>query len=170
MTLSNTEQQSSDVRKRLRELVEYVEELVRQAEKPVFALSEYHNVFYYEPDLKGQVGVHHDLDDEDGPIWLKIERLKRIDPPAVPESIREWLAVSRDPARVPVLEPVRVQTMPKEEADKLVARGVVANDDIQPTLKTGQPKAYFDVVMRMERFKEVLRSHGKWNKEPKCSD
>src|SRR6266705_6214782 len=108
MTLSNAEHQSSKVRKRLRELVEYVEELVRQAEKPVFALSEYNNALYYESDLKGQVGVHHDLDDEDGPIWLKIERLKRIDPPAVPESIREWLAVSRDPARAPVLETVRV--------------------------------------------------------------
>ena len=75
MTLSNAEHQSSEVRKRLRELVEYVEELVRQAEKPVFALGDYDNVLYYEAELKGQVGVHHDLDDEDGPIWLKIERL-----------------------------------------------------------------------------------------------
>ena len=120
--MSKSENQSADVRKRLRELVEYVEELVKQAEKPVFALSDYDNVLYYESDLKGQVGVHHDLEDEDGPIWLKIERLKRIDPPAVPESIREWLAVSRDPAREPMLETVRVQTMPKEEATKLVAR------------------------------------------------
>jgi transcription elongation GreA/GreB family factor/very-short-patch-repair endonuclease len=155
MTLSNAEHQSSEVRKRLRELVEYVEELVRQAEKPVFALNEYNNLLYYESDLKAQVGVHHDLDDEDGPIWLNIERLKRIDPPVPPESNREWLAVSRDPFREPVVEAVRVQTMPKEEADKLVARGVVANDDIQPTLKTGQPKAHFDVVMRIERFKDV---------------
>jgi transcription elongation GreA/GreB family factor/very-short-patch-repair endonuclease len=155
MTLSNTEHQSSEVRQRLRELVEYVEELVRQAEKPVFALSEYNNVLYYESALKGQVGVHHDLDDEDGPIWLKIDRLKRIDPPAVPESIREWLAVSRDPSREPVLDTARVQTMPKEEADKLVAGGFVANDDIQPTLKTGQPKGHADVIMRIERFTDV---------------
>jgi hypothetical protein len=153
--LSQSQNQSADVRKRLRELVEYVEELVRQAEKPVFALSDYDNVLYYEGELKGQVGVHHDLDDEDGPIWLKIERLKRIDPPAVPESIREWLVVSRDPSREPVLEPVRVQTMPKEEADKLVASGLVANYDIQPTLKTGQPKGHVDVIMRIERFKDV---------------
>ena len=45
--------------------------------------------------------------------------------------------------------------MPKEEADKLVAGGLVANDDIQPTLKTGQPKGHVDVVMRIERFKDV---------------
>ena len=61
MTLSGAEHQSLEVRKRLRELLEYVEELVRQAEKPVFALSDYDNVLYYESDLKGQVGVHHDL-------------------------------------------------------------------------------------------------------------
>jgi hypothetical protein len=129
MSLSDAEDQSSEVRKRLRELLEYVEELVRQAEKPAFTLSDYNNVLYYEADLKGQIGLYHDLDDEDGPIWLKIERLKRIDPPVTPESIREWLAASRDPTREPILETVRVQTMPKEEADKLVAGGLVANDE-----------------------------------------
>jgi hypothetical protein len=153
--VSKSQNQSPDVRKRLHELLEYVEELVRQAEKPVFALSDYDNVLYYESDLKGQVGVHHDLDDEDGPMWLKIERLKRIDPPPVPEPIREWLAISRDPTRVPVLETVRVQTMPKEEADKLVAGGLVANNDIQPALKTGQPKGHVDVIMRIERFNDI---------------
>jgi hypothetical protein len=45
--------------------------------------------------------------------------------------------------------------MPKEEADKLVGGGLVANDDIQPTTKTGQPKGHVDVVMRIERFKDV---------------
>jgi transcription elongation GreA/GreB family factor/very-short-patch-repair endonuclease len=153
--LSKSQNQSVDVRKRLHELLEYVEELVRQAEKPVFALSDYNNVLYHESDLKGQVGVHHDIEDEDGPIWLKIERPKRSDPPAAPESIREWLTISRDLARAPVLETVRVQTMPKEEAGKLVADGLVANDDVQPTLKTGQPKDHVDVVMRIERFNDV---------------
>ena len=152
MTLSNLEDQSSEVRKRLRELVEYVEELVRQGEKPIFALNEHKNVLYYESDLKGQIGVQHDIEDEDGPIWVKIERLKRIDPPVVPESIREWLVVSRDPFREPVVETMRVQTMHEAEAAKLVARGLVANDDVQPTLKTGQPRGHVDVVIRLERF------------------
>jgi very-short-patch-repair endonuclease len=153
--LSNTENGSPEVRKRLRELLEYVEELVKQAEKPVFALSDYNNVLYYESNLKGQVGIHHDLEDEDGPIWLKIDRIKRIDPPVALESIREWLAVSRDPFRVPVLETVRVQTMHKDEAAKLVASGLAANDDLQPTLKSGQSRDHVDVVMRLERFTDV---------------
>jgi hypothetical protein len=153
--LSKSQNQSADVRKRLRELLEYVEELVKQAEKPVFALNDYNNLLYYESDLKGQVGIHHDLEDEDGPIWLKIDRLKRINPPIAPESIRQWLAVGRDPFREPVLETMRVQTMHQEEAAKLVARGLAAGDDIQPTLKTGQPRDHVDVVMRLERFIDV---------------
>jgi hypothetical protein len=104
MNLNNAEDQSSEVRKRLRELLEYVEELVRQSVRPVFALGDYNSVLYYESNLKDHVGIHHDLEDEDGPIWLKIDRLKRVDPPLAPVSIREWLTLSRDPFREPVIE------------------------------------------------------------------
>jgi transcription elongation GreA/GreB family factor/very-short-patch-repair endonuclease len=134
--------------------VEYVEELVKQAEKPAFALRDYKNVLYYEADLKGQVGVHHDLDDEGGPVWLRIDRLKRLDPPLVPEAIREWVTVSRDPFREPVVEPVRVQTMQEGEAAELIARGVVANDDVQAVPRTGA-KGQVDVIFRLERFADA---------------
>lgn len=153
--MSTAEPQSQEVKKRLLELVEYVEELVKQAERPIFALRDYKNVLYYEADLKGQVGVHHDLHDEDGPIWLKIERLKRADPPTVPEPIREWVTVSRDPFREPVVEKLRIQTTHRDEAAKLIARGVVGNDDVQPTLKSAQPRDHVDVVMRLERFEDA---------------
>ena len=125
-----------DVRKRLYELVEYVEELVKQADRPVFKLSDYDSLLYYEADLKGRVGIHHDLvEDSDGPIWLKIERLKRIDPPVAPESIREWLAVSRDPFREPVLESVRVQTMPKDEVPNWSQVGLYLMTTSNPLLR-----------------------------------
>ncbi len=153
--MKNAENQLSQIRTRLYELLEYVEEVVRQAERPVFKLSDYDNVLYYESGFKGQIGVHHDLEDEDGPVWLKIERLKRIDPPTAPESIRAWLALSRDPFHEPVIESVRVQTMPKDEAAKLVAAGLASNDDVQPTLKTGRPKDHVDVILRIERFSDV---------------
>ncbi len=164
MTIAESE--SLGVRKRLRELVEYVEELVRQAEKPVFALRDYKNILYYEADLKGQVGVHHDLEDEDGPIWLKIDRLKREDPPVVPEPIREWVTASRDPFREPVVDKLRIQTMHKDDATKLVARGVIANDDIQPALKSGEPRDHVDVVMRLERFEDAKVAVGHYISGP----
>ncbi len=153
--MSIAEPHSQEVKRRLLELVEYVEELVKQAERPIFALREYKNILFYEADLKGQIGVHHDLQDEDGPIWLKIDRLKRVDPPTVPEPIREWVTVNRDPFREPVVETPRLETMYKDDAAKLVARGVVAKDDVQPTLKSGQPRDHVDVVMRLERFEDA---------------
>ncbi len=155
MALNTSEPETSEARKRLCALVEYVEELVKQAEKPVFALTDYKNVLYYESDLKGQVGVHHDIEDEDGPIWLKIERLRRIDPPAVPDPVRGWVIVGRDPFREPTVETVRVETMRKDEAAKLVEQGLVPEDDVQPTPKTGLPRGHVDVVMRLERFGDV---------------
>jgi hypothetical protein len=153
--LSKAQSGSADIRKRLCELVEYVEELVKQADRPVFKLTDYDNLLYYEADLKGQIGVHHDLEDGDGPIWLKIDRLRRLEPPAVPESIREWLTISRDPFREPVIESSRVETMPRDEAAKLVARGLTAKGDVQPNLKAGKSKDLVDVILRIERFKEI---------------
>jgi transcription elongation GreA/GreB family factor len=152
--LITADPESQEVKRRLRELVEYVEELVRQAEKPVFALRDYKNILYYEADLKGQVGIHHDLQDEDGPIWLKIERLKRVDPPPASEFIREWVTVSRNPFSQPVVETPRLKTMHQADASKLVARGVIANDDIQPALKSGQLRDHVDVILRLERFED----------------
>lgn len=46
----------------------------------MFARGEYWQLAYHEVDLRGRVGLRHDLSDEDGPIWLAIERLKRIAP------------------------------------------------------------------------------------------
>lgn len=153
--MSIAEPQPQEVKKRLLELVEYVEELVKQAEKPVFALKDYKKILFYEADLKGQIGVHHGLQDEDGPVWLKIERLKRVDPPAVPESVREWVTVNRDPFREPIIETPRIKTMLKDDATKLVARGVISNDDIQPPLKSGLSRDHVDVILRLERFEDA---------------
>ncbi len=69
-----------DIQKKLIGLVDYVQHMVRLADKPIFAINEYKHIFYPEQKLKNRVGIHHDLSDEDGSIWLKIQRLARIDP------------------------------------------------------------------------------------------
>ena len=73
-----------ETRKRLVDLVQYVENMVRLGEKAVFALHEYRQVAYHEARVKGRMGIHHDQSDEVGPIWLSIDRLKRIAPPTTP--------------------------------------------------------------------------------------
>jgi hypothetical protein len=45
--------------------------------------------------------VRHSFRDEEGPIWLEIERLARTKPPIPPKEIGEWIVLSDDPAHRP---------------------------------------------------------------------
>ena len=108
--------QSDDRWKRLIDLIDYVEHMVLLSEKAVFALGEYRQLAYHEADLKGRTGILHDQTDEDGPIWLCIDRLKRADPPNIPEQIQSWITVAADPFTEPVVEDMRVETIPRLRA------------------------------------------------------
>jgi hypothetical protein len=144
-----------ETHRRLLHLVDYVRHMVQLGEKPVFALKEYRQLLYHEQDLKGRVGITHDLADEDGPVWLRVERLKRIDPPAVPEPIWEWIAVGRDPLKAPVTKTLRTVTLPRAEADRLVAEAKVDRADVLPTLKPDGPGERCDVIFRIERLADI---------------
>jgi hypothetical protein len=111
-----------------------------------------------EAALKGRVGVHHDHEDADGPIWLSIERLKRIAPPAIPNDIAGWLTVPNDPTRDPVVEPFRVMTILREQAEEEVRNGTLAAVDVQAPLEDdgadGEEQTR-DVIYRIERLPDV---------------
>ena len=69
--------------------------------------------------LKGRIGIRHDQSDEDGPVWLSIDRLKRIHPPDAPEDIQPWVTVSPDPFTEPAVAAVRTETTSQARADEL---------------------------------------------------
>ncbi|MGH8564934.1 MAG: AAA domain-containing protein [Gammaproteobacteria bacterium] len=153
--------------KRLIDLVDYVSHMVRMAERPVFALKEYKQLVFHEVELRGRVGIHHDLADEDGAIWLRIDRLNRLDPPPVHAEIAEWVIVSRDPFKPPEIRAVRTATIEKAEADRLVANGTLAAKDVQSALKPKPGKTLCDVAYRLERLpktKQAVESYigGPW--------
>jgi len=87
--------------RRLIDLLTYLEHLAKIGEKPVFNLRDYQPTLVSEAELKGQVGITHDASTEEGPVWLKIERLQRTEPPLPPSELRDWIAVSRDPNQLP---------------------------------------------------------------------
>src|SRR6266851_8576393 len=89
------------------QLIDYVRELVGLADKPVWSLASYRNLVLHEEDLRNRIGIRHDLTDSDGPVYLKVDRLRRIDPPAPPPAAREWLTIDRDPFKDPVVEALR---------------------------------------------------------------
>src|SRR5437763_10628060 len=61
-------------------------------------------------DTQNLPGVRHDHRDDEGAVWLEVERLARKEPPAPPEDIAEWIALSADPARQPEVRNERLVT------------------------------------------------------------
>ena len=71
---------------RLKELLGYVEQVIKLDERPVFRLNEYRlptgQIFtLHQHEFHALPGITHDLTDDDGPIWLSAQRLKRGEPP-----------------------------------------------------------------------------------------
>src|ERR1700733_11814864 len=71
-----------DARQKLIGLLDYVEQVVRLDERVAFRLSEYRlpdgSTFAVgKGDTQNLPSAHHDQRDEEGPVWLEVERLSR---------------------------------------------------------------------------------------------
>jgi len=118
------------------DLLEYVHHVGMLNQKPVFRISEYKQLVIWEHELKGRIGIQHNIVDEDGvPIWMRVERLKRIPPPEIPKQLQEWVAISNDPMIQPEVKEKIIKTVSSSEAEKLLAQGVITKEDIKNSLK-----------------------------------
>jgi very-short-patch-repair endonuclease len=98
---------------RLDALLTYIEQVVRLDERDAMKLAEHklptgQSLVLHQHEFHGLPGVSLDLADDDGPIWLQVERLQRSEPPAPPEDLADWLELSSDPAKAPVVR-VRIE-------------------------------------------------------------
>ena len=137
------------------QLIEYVRVLIELADKPVWSLASYGNIVLHEEDLRDRIGIRHDLPDADGPIYVKIDRLRRTDPPEPPAAAKDWLTIGRDPFKEPVIQSLRTAVMPAAEAERLIAQGIVDQSDVTKTLKPKPGEELRDVVLRLDRFPEA---------------
>jgi hypothetical protein len=137
------------------QLIEYVRVLIELADKPVWSLASYSNVVLHEEGLRDRIGIHHDQSDIDGPIYVKIDRLRRTDPQEPPAVAKDWLTISRDPFKEPVVQSLRTTVMPAAEAERLIAQGIVDQSDVTKTLKPKPGEELRDVVLRLNRFTEA---------------
>ena len=137
---------------RLSELLDYVHHVGMLNQKPVFRIDEYGQLNIWEHQLKARIGIQHNVTDSDGiPIWLRIERLKRISPPSMPEHIQEWAIVSNDPENYPQIKDKLIKTLPEKEAEKLIEEGVVNESDVANPLKSLNPELKLkDVIFRLD--------------------
>jgi very-short-patch-repair endonuclease len=137
------------------QLIDYVRVLIELSDKAVWSLASYGNVLLHEDELRNRLGIWHDLADADGPVFLKIDRLRRIDPPDPPAVARDWLTVNRDPFKEPVIQSIRTAVLSGAEAEKLTRDGAIAAADVTPTLKPKPGEDLRDVVLRLEKFPEA---------------
>jgi len=137
------------------QLIEYVRVLVELADKPVWSLASYGNIVLHEEDLRDRIGIRHDLPDADGPIYVKVDRLRRTDPPEPPTAAKDWLTIGRDPFKEPVIQSLITTVMPAAEAERLIAQGIVDQSDVTKTLKPKPGEELRDVVLRLDRFPEA---------------
>ncbi|HEY8033012.1 MAG TPA: DNA helicase, partial [Methylocella sp.] len=151
--------------KRLGDLLGYVEQLVKLDERPATRLEQHKladgsQFILHQHELAGLPGVALDVDDADGPIWLRIERLQRTNPPEIGEECRDWIEIPGDPFKMPSLREVRHVRVLEEEKRRLVESGEARANDCVSSLKPAQkdepPGAYFDVALRLEDRPTVL--------------
>ena len=139
------------------QLIDYVRVLIELADKPVWSLASYGNLVLHEEQLRNRIGIRHDLTDTDGPIYLKVDRLRRIDPPEPPATAKDWITIGRDPFKEPLVQSLRTVVMTAAEAAKLLGEGVIDAADIAPTLKPKAGQDLRDVVLRLGRFPEIKK-------------
>jgi very-short-patch-repair endonuclease len=161
----------ADARQKLIGLLDYVEQVVRLDERVAFRLSEYRlpdNTTFAvaRSDTQNLPGVRHDHRDDEGPVWLEVERLVRKEPPSPPEDIAEWLVVPADPARSPDTRSERLVTVTAAERDAAVANGSVRPDDIiEAPRKRGEradaPLRY-DLKLRLEDHPDITDAINLW--------
>jgi very-short-patch-repair endonuclease len=161
----------SDVRHKLTGLLDYVEQVVRLDERVAFRLSEYglpdRSTFSLtKADTHNLPSVRHDHRDEDGSVWLEVERLSRKEPPAPPQELAEWIVLSSEPSRPPEIRNERLVTVTAGERDIALANGEVRPDDVlEAPRKRSEPEnapPRFDLRLRLEDRPNLATGIAAW--------
>jgi hypothetical protein len=152
----------------LTSLLGYVEQVVRLDERAAMRLAEHRlptgqSFIVYQHEVHALPGVSHDLLDEGGPIWLSVERLRRGLPPAPIEEAFDWLEISPDPERAPVLRDHLIRTVSEEQREELEKSGAIRHEDCAESMITkaaGIP--HWDIRLRLEDRPEIHEAARVW--------
>ncbi|MBC2714946.1 MAG: AAA family ATPase [Desulfobacteraceae bacterium] len=144
-----------EVKSKLIDLIDYVGQVIKLSEKPAFNIKDYRQPIFHEIDLKNRIGIEHDTSDENGPIWLQVKRLKRIDPPSPTELIEKWITVGRDPFAFPKIESIKTDTIPEDETKSQIEDGILIAEDLQPSLKYDHQETHCDVIYRLDNLPDI---------------
>ena len=149
---------------RLKSMLEYAEQLIRLDEIVARKLSQHRlpdgtQFVIHQHEFYSLPGVHFDQTDDDGPIWLRMERLTRTRPPEPESEISEWIILSNDPDKPCELIDVLRKRVTRQEKDQRFNAGDIHEDEFQPSLNDepdnkGQSR-HFDLALNLDRRPEI---------------
>ena len=146
----------------LKNILRYLTEVVRLDEHVVERVGDYRlangvRFVLHQHELDGLPGITCDRFDDDGAIWLAVERLKRIDPPPLDAELETWLDVSSDPEQRPVIPESRLVTVDAARKDELVSSGQARREDCAPAIDPEGPPGRWDVRLRLADRPDIAR-------------
>jgi very-short-patch-repair endonuclease len=149
---------------RMRGMLEYIEQFIKLDENVARKLEQHRlpdgtHFVLHQHELYGLPGLHLDLFDDDGPIWMRMERLLRSRPPEPSQDIADWLTISNDPDRPCEIKDTFRLRVSAAEKSTLLQAGTIFEDEFEPSLKDepsedGTP-GFFDIAMRLAKRPEL---------------
>ncbi len=163
---------------RLGGLLDYVEALVKLDEQVPTRLAQHKlpdgsQFILHQHEISGLPGIKCDFPEEDGPVWMRLQRLQRVAPPAIESDLAAWLELSNDPTKPPVFRDVLHERVPEAECQRLIEAGEVRPNDAVPSIKKEKgdrpDQNFFDALLRLEdrpAVREALEAYaaGPWAK------
>ena len=115
----------------------------------------------HEHELTKLPGISLNKSDDEGPIWLRVQRLQRTAPPIPDEKIAEWVEVSQNPEVVCSVQSALHKRLTGGEKEILVKQGTLRSEDCAPSLKeeiSKDDEVHFDVFFRLEDQPELQKA------------
>lgn len=163
----------ADVRGRFIGMLNYVEQVIKLDERVVMRLSDYKladttTFAITQDDLNALPGIAHDVRTDEGPVWLTIDRLVRRHAPKPTGDIADWVTISNNPDKPPMLVEQRTITVSATDRDQLLSLGHAKAENVQPTLVSDPnkkaPEPFFDVRINLEDDPDKKRLVDAWIK------
>ncbi len=142
----------------INDLLEYAKKIGELNQKTIFRIEDYKKSTFFENTLLNKKGIHFNVlnNDSGDSIWLKIDRLKRTEPPLPDNSIKEWITIGKDPLLKPVVKQTIIKTLTEKEILDQIANNHLKLEDVKEPLKKEHLEINLkDAIYRLENLPDI---------------
>ena len=143
----------------LKDILRYLAEMVRLDGSQVNGrLPSDQRFVLHQSEFDGLPGITRDTHDEDGAVWLAVERLTHLSPPEPDPDLGNWIDVSHDPEQRPQVRDNIVVTVDSAEKERLLAAGRARTPDCAPAVAGSESAGgVWNVQLRLADHPDVAR-------------